>query len=318
MKSEYKKLAADVNRSGTLSALDVLEIKRVILGYQEKFRIPTWRFVPADYVFPVLDQNQVLPTPDSLLLPYLLDNQSDKNFIGIKAGDLNLSAAANPRNDKTLFLQIADKARAKGETFDLTFSAAKDFDLSALQTALHLDNTYLVINKIQNVDLEHFSENDVNMNQAENGNIRLAWTNPDVQKIAAKSNLFLIQCTALQDINSLKNIVALDEKTMPSIAYEAEQEQHIALEFIAEKAQAEANETSISIYPNPCDAAFTLHAPKANAATLFDAKGRVVARLDLLEKSTTTIETKDLPSGVYLLHIQAETEILTKKIMVLH
>jgi hypothetical protein len=319
--SEYKKIAADVNKSGNLSALDVAEIKRVILGYQVGFRAPTWQFVPEGYAFPTLDQNRVLPAPDSMLLPYLLDNKSNQNFIAIKTGDLNLSANLNasaPRSTKTLTLQIADKAYAKGETFDLTLSAAKDFELSALQAALHLDNTFLAINKIQNIDLAHFSESDRNMSKAQKGDIRLVWTNPDVQKIAAKSNLFSIQCTALQDIKSLKNLVSLDEKTMPSLAYEAEQEQHIALEFIASKVVTEADETSLSVYPNPCDAAFTLHTPKASAATLFDGEGRVVARFDLLEKSTTQIETKDLPSGIYLLQTQGEKEILTKKITILH
>ncbi len=318
MSSEYKKIAGDVNKSGTLSALDVAEIKRVILGYQAGFRVPTWQFVPADYAFPTLDQNRVLSAPDTIILPYLLNNHSNQNFIAIKTADLNLSANLNasaPRSIKTLTLQVEDKAYAKGEIVDLAFSTARDIDLSALQAALHLDNSKLEIIKMQNVDLEHFSESDKNMSQAQKGDIRLAWTNPKRQKITAKSNLFSIQCKVLADVNSLKNLISLDEKTMSALAYEAEQEQRVVLELV----KTESSETDISVYPNPCAAGFVLAVSSAISAILYDVQGRVVAQYDLVNKAMPfAIATHALPEGLYHLKVQQEGINSIKKIIVTH
>lgn len=91
--SPYKIIAADVNRSGTVSTLDLILLRRVILGVDSSFSNNTsWRFIPADYEFPI-PANPFFGTgfPEIALIPNL---QKDTviNFIGIKVGDVNASA----------------------------------------------------------------------------------------------------------------------------------------------------------------------------------------------------------------------------------
>jgi len=50
--SPYKLLAADVNGSDTVTTLDISLIRKMILGSIDTFPAGTWRFVPADHVFP--------------------------------------------------------------------------------------------------------------------------------------------------------------------------------------------------------------------------------------------------------------------------
>ena len=46
-------IAADANNSGSVTTLDLVAIRRVILQIDDNFQNNTsWRFVDADYVFP--------------------------------------------------------------------------------------------------------------------------------------------------------------------------------------------------------------------------------------------------------------------------
>src|SRR5690606_5391092 len=48
----YKFIAADANRSNSLSAMDIVTLRRMILGITDTFMNNTsWRFVDAAYVF---------------------------------------------------------------------------------------------------------------------------------------------------------------------------------------------------------------------------------------------------------------------------
>lgn len=95
--SPYKILAADVNNSGSLSTLDIIQIQRVILNQETSFpAVPSWRFVRANHVF-------TDPTNPWLNPPVFIDHRftfqagipPQTNFIAIKSGDVNESASVN-------------------------------------------------------------------------------------------------------------------------------------------------------------------------------------------------------------------------------
>jgi len=91
--SPYKIIAADVNGSGTVTTADLVAIRRAILRLDEAFPIgASWRFVPADYLFPNPQNPFEPPFPDSLTFSNLAQSLSQADFIGIKLGDVNLSA----------------------------------------------------------------------------------------------------------------------------------------------------------------------------------------------------------------------------------
>ena len=48
----YKLIAADVNGSNSISTLDLVNIRKLILLIDDSFPGSSWRFIPADYVFP--------------------------------------------------------------------------------------------------------------------------------------------------------------------------------------------------------------------------------------------------------------------------
>ena len=89
----YKLIAADVNGDLKITLLDVVNLKRVILGIDTTFINSTtgekrlWAFVDSSYQFPVI--TNPFPFKDSISYTGLSANKTNQTFIGIKLGDVN-------------------------------------------------------------------------------------------------------------------------------------------------------------------------------------------------------------------------------------
>ena len=95
--SPYKIIAADINRSQTVTTFDIVEMRKLILSIYTNYpNNSSWRFVKADYVFPnpLNPWSQVFP--EVVNLNNLDDHFLEGDFIGIKIGDMN--GSANPQN----------------------------------------------------------------------------------------------------------------------------------------------------------------------------------------------------------------------------
>ncbi len=106
----YQQIAADANKSGSITAADISELRRMILGIIPKFTNNTsWRFVPQSYVFPT--GNMVWNFPESLSVGYSTPpgDVMDANFFGIKIGDVDGSANSFCDDDDEFALSSDEK-----------------------------------------------------------------------------------------------------------------------------------------------------------------------------------------------------------------
>lgn len=92
--SPYQYIAADANNSQSVSAIDLIEIRKVILGLQDTFaQNSSWRFVHGGeqmalgQPWPFNEQIQFSTTGSG--------NVSGMDFIGVKIGDVNNTVQAN-------------------------------------------------------------------------------------------------------------------------------------------------------------------------------------------------------------------------------
>lgn len=89
-----KLLAADVNRTNTLSGTDLSELRRLVLGINSIFqKVPSWIFVPTDRIF----EPNKMPDINEFILPCKIieikvDSIYTANFYAVKMGDVNQSA----------------------------------------------------------------------------------------------------------------------------------------------------------------------------------------------------------------------------------
>lgn len=97
LSSPYQLLAADVNQSGSISTIDMIKIRKVILNIDTTFDGgKAWLFVDAKHRFK--DPNN--PWAEGAIPKFIQFNDLDRSvpdagFIGIKLGDVNGSAVSN-------------------------------------------------------------------------------------------------------------------------------------------------------------------------------------------------------------------------------
>ena len=93
LNSPYKIIAADVNGDGNLTALDIVNIKRLILGIDTTFNNTItnqkrlWVFVDSSKTISSLTTPFIIK--DSISITNLNANQINQTFTGIKLGDVN-------------------------------------------------------------------------------------------------------------------------------------------------------------------------------------------------------------------------------------
>jgi hypothetical protein len=144
----YQYLAADANNSGSVTAIDLIEIRKLILGLADGFANTTsWRFVREGAV---AGQGQPWVYETSATVD-LQDGQqvTDLDFIGIKVGDVNATAVANatqvlPRNAHDRIQVIAAAQPRHGSSDLVQVKLILPRDLSGFQWTLELDGLTLV------------------------------------------------------------------------------------------------------------------------------------------------------------------------------
>jgi len=88
----YKLIAADIDKNGEINGVDLVELRKLILGVDKSFtKNESWRFVDAGYRF--IDKNQALKeTFNEFYLIKNLQQPMQIDFVGVKIGDVNESS----------------------------------------------------------------------------------------------------------------------------------------------------------------------------------------------------------------------------------
>lgn len=125
----YKIIAADANRSGSVTTFDIVELRKLILGvYEELPNNTSWRFIDKAFVFPNPANPFETVFPEQKTLEDVQANRLNEQFTGIKIGDVNSTALANnlmqaqDRSNTSLLLETSDLKLQSGEIFETTFS----------------------------------------------------------------------------------------------------------------------------------------------------------------------------------------------------
>lgn len=88
----YQYIAADINQSGSISTLDLIQLRKVILNLDTKFPNNTsWRFIDAAHVFNQPEEALTKYWPNRVLIKIPATSRRI-DFIAVKIGDLNGSA----------------------------------------------------------------------------------------------------------------------------------------------------------------------------------------------------------------------------------
>lgn len=147
--SPYKVIAADVNNDGAVTAIDLIELRKLILGiYDELPNNSSWRFADAATT---IDINNPWNFKESIDIYNLSADMMDSDFIGIKIGDVNQSVVANinsgsteSRSSATININFEDVQVEAGQTVDLTITGDNFNNIFGYQFTLEAQSLELI------------------------------------------------------------------------------------------------------------------------------------------------------------------------------
>jgi len=149
LKTPYQLIAADINRSGSITTFDVVEARKLILGlYNNLPNNKSWRFVDKTYQFP--NPNNPFQTifPEAVSIVQANAFSYEANFIAVKVGDVNGSAipgnanAITDRSTGTLWFEAEDRKVKAGDVFTVYFNPSES--VQGYQFTLNLKDLEVV------------------------------------------------------------------------------------------------------------------------------------------------------------------------------
>ena len=319
LSTPYKVIAADANKSGTVTTFDVVELRKLILGiYDELPNNKSWRFVSKSFVFPNPANPFQTPFAEFKTVADVQANQMGEHFMGVKVGDVNGTAVANnlmqvdDRTGGTFLFDVDDRSVKAGEVFEVALKASEM--TAGYQFTLNYPGLEVVdIVPGTQMGLDHFAvfAKDNALTTSFNGDVKGEFT----VKFRAKQS------------GDLSKMLTVSSRITKAEAYgattEAGERKSVALRFNS------ANGTTISgvgfeLYqnmPNPFvnKTLIGFHLPDATKATLtvFDEAGKMVHRQEgEFNKGYNhfTIERELVPTvGLLFYKVETSTDSATKK-----
>ncbi|MFT4663944.1 MAG: hypothetical protein ACI9XB_000885 [Gammaproteobacteria bacterium] len=345
-----KIIAADVNRSGSVSTFDMVHLKKLILNIDTAFTSNTsWRFIDADFVFPNPSAPFSSYFPEARFIETLTGGVANLDFMGVKIGDVNGNANPNSfsgvevrEEREELVFEMEEQVLEAEEMVEIIFRAKTDADLKAYQFTIELDTQLLdFVEIIPSNDLQEsrVGNDDFGLNQLSRGLITTQWINVYDERLGSETEFFRLRCTA-KAAGLLSQAVTIHSDLTKAVAYQGEdvedvEELNVVNRFTGEEEEDKTGQkdlitignSSLSNFPNPFKSHTTividLEEASSGSLLLVDQHGRVWKRITLnlhTGRNEVYLDRNDLPkAGVYFCGLKLkEGEVqLLKKILVI-
>jgi hypothetical protein len=318
--SPYKIIAADANNSGSVSTLDMVVLRKLILFVSNDLPNNTsWRFVDKSHVF--ADIQNPWGFPEVKNYNDLAGNQLSGDFIAVKIGDVNGDAVPNSmlgvgnRSFRGTFeLQSEEQQVKTGEIFEVGFKAGSD--VSGYQFTLDYNTTNLELLSIGEgvAKADNFHAN------TEKGQIATSWNGE--QSIAGQE-MFRLTFKAKQG-GQLSDLLKATSAMTVAEAYEGTELKNVTLSF-----GGQSSDAAFTLYqntPNPFNKSTVIgfDLPEGGEVTLIisDLSGKVVKVVNgEYSKGYNQVELKrsDLPAnGVYTYQLESGKYQAVKKMVLMN
>ncbi len=311
---EGKLIAADVNFDGGVTALDLVEMRRVLLGTDDEYRNGNeWVFYSAESMsqFEGLDvfnaSQEVIITPDNYMLSH--------DFVGIKSGDVDGSARVNDykavirSGSRNINYKINSIAEG---TYEIKLSSADALNLMGLQIDLNLNG-----GDITNLNSEVFALNEGNY-QISDDNVKVVLSGHNGVAVNDDSNILTIIVNAKVEPsltlsnNDYSNMVLADLSSEGVRLNRVFGEEELVTRVLQNQPNPFSTQTTID---------FVIDKSQNVEFSFFNSAGQQVhRRISFFNKGTNSIvvsgdELQD--SGVIIYRMKTEEGVITKKMIVL-
>lgn len=300
----YQQIAADINNDGRFTAVDLVELKNLILGHHSDFLSNlSWRFIDGMIEF---DEQNPLNFSE---MQFVDLPEYNSRFIGVKIGDMNqdavASGAADSRSSNFVDFVIEDRYVTAGEDVEFTIQLPEN---APLAYQLYIENyNYYSISKLISGEKEDnsFINNDFASVVYFDGN----HGNEITVTIRPSINGYLSDIVRLADVR-------------PSLMTDGNyEESQIVLRF---NNVYESTELLVDVAPNPMDNSTQLYisSPEDQSAEIqmYNVNGNLVLNKVIhLTKGKNAIslgtDLYDLTAGVYYINVKSNKTSVKKTVV---
>lgn len=276
-------LAADINRSGSISTYDVILLRKAILNIDpDASQLAGWQFVDARRTtFENTGNPWAKPIYPSISLNNIDFPRGDLDFIGIKMGDVSgLRGLRSAENEAPQFIVLDDFFVEKGTEVRLPI-VLPDPAWEGLQ--LGLQWTGATNNQVQ-IRSSVLDESQYRLS-AKDGTFLLTWDKYTGEKPQGKAPLFELVWEAKQS-GSLSEQVQLLQRNFLNEAYLGGKAAPLQLYW----KKRDKTLSNIQVYPNPFTSFIRVQLDQASIQNNADLK------IDLLDLHGRVIQNYEVPS----------------------
>ena len=325
----YRQVAADVNKSNTITSLDASIINQVLLGNPAaltQFKT-SWRFTPTTPVLTVPPWGFA----EKITLTGVMASVPNQDFFGIKTGDI-VTIFANPANllpPPPFVLRAKDQVLESGATVTVEFSADPFDDLAAWQFALRFDPEQLQFIEIQPLTALPLTVDHFGLYNLADGEIRAVWTQAEGVAVDEAAPLFRLRFQVLQGGGKLSEALQPDSSILQGYAYSTALEES-PVELVFDETTGTpplAGQAGLQLYqnrPNPFGESTTIgfFLPEECEAQLrvFDAGGRLLREHSgwfPQGKNAMDFDFSGVQSGVLYYELKTGRGVLVKKMVLM-
>ncbi len=328
LSSPLKIIAADVNGDKSVSTLDIVYMKRLILGIDTTFTNPStkqtrlWAFVDSSYTF--ASQTSPFPFRDSINFSGLSVGSTSQTFIGMKLGDVNWdwnSAIARPATAANAVVLTYDPIKATtGNLIRVPVKISNFKDMQGMQFTISFNADAMkwkgISNNLLNIEM--------GTNHTEEGKLTFLWNDPNNEYKTLEDGSIIMELVFEKKGNCINEQLDLNSSITSVEAFDKDY-QHYNVVMKPASINAEEITENWMVSPNPAingviKTQLQLKENKMIVFRVIDITGKVVLeqKRDCVRGNNliTLQENKLLSIGTYYLQALGVEGTEVKKILV--
>jgi len=309
--SPYKLIAADINNSASVSAADLAELRKLILGTRNDLgQNNSWRFIDKNFQF--VDPLRPWNYPTLAEFDNISSDEISVDFVGLKVGDVNGNAFGALAGVRSVGVWKMASSQTPGQV-SYTLTPPEEM-VYGLQMSLDFNGSAMDIASVSGLDI---SSDDYAI---VDGKLNISWTNVDAQSIGEHTPITITFNTH----SSHETQLSLNKTGIESEYYTNTFETK-DIQFI-EVAEESSSITLGQNVPNPFSRTtqidFTLASRENTKLQVTDLNGQMIYQMsDVFDAgaNTITIHASDIAgSGVYYYTLTTSTSKVTKRMVIIN
>ena len=320
----FQYIAADVNNSSSVTAIDIIQLRKLILGFYDVLpNNQSWRFVDKAFIFPDPQNPWISVWPETYSIIPFANSMNDVDFHAVKIGDLNKSANLSvngglilPRGNEKCEISYTVQQQSEERVYRVDIFVEDALDYNALQFSFNWDQSSFKV--LEWNPGETLSPEDIRMPDTQGGNASIAtfavngWENK-------KTLLLSIWVESIASVPYPFQLFLNQGPTLP-VAYTASSEEEVPVQLISRPKE----QNNMDNRPNPFNemTIVQFESFKAEPASLrvMDLEGRIVytRKVELIPgQNEFVIRKADVrSSGIYMYEIESDFQYSTNRMII--